>query len=63
MVTTQPPNWVDTRHTNFHAVHQYIKTNTDIGVQWGALLETVALPKAEGQEVPRTARVAGLYLK
>ena len=58
MVTTQPTGWVDTRYTNFHAVHQYIPTNTDIGVGWGALLDAVALPKAEGQERPRTASVA-----
>jgi hypothetical protein len=24
LVTTQERGWVDTRHTNFHAVHQYL---------------------------------------
>lgn len=43
VVTTQPSGWVDTRHTNFHAIHQYIKTNTDIGVGWGPLLGMIEL--------------------
>ena len=42
IVTTQPSGWEDTRHTNFHAIHQYIETDADIGVSWGPLLEALA---------------------
>ena len=41
IATTQPSGWEDTRHTNFHAIHQYIKTNTEIGVSWGPVLEAL----------------------
>lgn len=47
VVTTQPPGWVDTRHTNFHAIHQYIKTNTEIAVGWGPLLDVIGLSAKE----------------
>jgi hypothetical protein len=47
VVTTQPPGWVDTRHTNFHAIHQYIKTNTEIGVGWGPLMDVIGLSSTE----------------
>ena len=49
IATTQPSGWEDTRHTNFHAIHQYIETNTEIGVSWGPVLEALAVPAAAGK--------------
>lgn len=60
VVTTQPPGWIDTRHTNFHAIHEYIKTNTEIGVGWGPLMDVIGLSPTQRTSEDHAAAVSRL---
>eukprot|EP01050_Picozoa_sp_SAG11_P004512 SAG11_NODE_291_length_11180_cov_102.040155_3_plen_330_part_00 len=59
VVTVQPNKWVDDRESNFHAVHNYVTSDIDVMIQWGAYLDLLDSKPPEGVTKKTAKRVMG----